>query len=37
MTQQHMLEKLVYVSYRVANWVVGNLGEDAALVAFMFC
>lgn len=26
-----------YITYRVAAYVVMNLGEDAAMVAFMFC
>ena len=26
-----------YISYRLAAYVVMNLGEDAAMVAFMFC
>lgn len=33
----HGLEWMLYTAYRVATWVVNNLGEDAALVAFMFC
>ncbi len=26
-----------YLAYRVADYVVLNLGEDAAMVAFVFC
>ena len=26
-----------YLAYRAADYVVVNLGEDAAVVAFMFC
>jgi hypothetical protein len=26
-----------YLAYRVADYVVLNLGEDAAMVAFLFC
>ena len=26
-----------YLAYRLADYVVLNLGEDAAMVAFMFC
>jgi hypothetical protein len=26
-----------YLAYRVADYVTLNLGEDAAVVAFMFC
>jgi hypothetical protein len=32
-----MLETLVYWLYRASAYVVLNLGEDAALVAIMFC
>jgi hypothetical protein len=28
---------LIYLCYKVSAYVVLNLGEDAALVAFMFC
>jgi hypothetical protein len=31
------LDTAYYLSYRVADYVVLNLGEDAAMVAFMFC
>ncbi len=31
------IEALYYLAYRVAAYVLMNLGEDAALVAFMFC
>lgn len=26
-----------YLAYRLADYVVLNLGEDAAMLAFMFC
>jgi len=28
---------LAFLAYRVAAYVLMNLGEDAAMVAFMFC
>lgn len=31
------VETALYLTYRIAAYVVVNLGEDAALVAFMFC
>jgi hypothetical protein len=31
------LENALYLSYRFSAYVLINLGEDAALVAFMFC
>jgi hypothetical protein len=30
-------QTVTYASYRVSSYVLMNLGEDAALVAFMFC
>jgi hypothetical protein len=32
-----MLEAGLYASYRISAYLLMNLGEDAALVAFMFC
>jgi hypothetical protein len=32
-----VMETVVYWLYRVSAYVVLNLGEDAALAAFMFC
>lgn len=31
------LESLVYLSYRLSAYLLLNLGEDAALVAIIFC
>ena len=31
------IEALYYLAYRAAAYFLMNLGEDAALVAFMFC
>ena len=30
-------EALWYLAYRVSSYALMNLGEDAAMVAFMFC
>jgi len=37
MTSDAWLEAALYMAYRVAGYLALNLGEDAALVAFMFC
>jgi hypothetical protein len=31
------LQPACYLAYRVADYVVLNLGEDVAMLAFMFC
>jgi hypothetical protein len=31
------MDTVVYMVYRVASYVALNLGEDVALLAFMFC
>jgi len=31
------MDTVAYMVYRLASYVVLNLGEDAALLAFMFC
>ena len=31
------METLVYTVHRLASYVALNLGEDAAVLAFMFC
>jgi len=31
------MDTAVYLVYRVASYVALNLGEDAAILAFMFC
>jgi hypothetical protein len=36
-TPSPKLDVLVYLCYKMSAYVVLNLGEDAALVAFMFC
>jgi hypothetical protein len=37
MTAPYLPDTLAYWAYRVSAYVVLNLGEDAALVAIMFC
>jgi hypothetical protein len=37
MSAQTLLETLAYWVYRVSAYLALNLGEDAALVAVMFC
>jgi hypothetical protein len=36
-TQSAKLDAFIYLCYKVSAYVVVNLGEDAAWVAFMFC
>lgn len=31
------MDTLVYLAYRLASYLTLNLGEDAAVLAFMFC
>lgn len=30
-------DALTYLLYRISGYALTNLGEDAALIAFMFC
>jgi hypothetical protein len=36
-TQSPKADLFIYLCYKVSAYVVLNLGEDAALVALMFC
>lgn len=31
------MDTMVYLAYRLASYLTLNLGEDAAILAFMFC
>jgi hypothetical protein len=37
MNWDQMFQVMTYAGYRVSTYVLMNLGEDAALVALMFC
>ena len=37
MNTEHWIERLTVLSYRVSEYAMLNLADDAAMLAFVFC